>query len=54
MVNTILIFNLLMSNKSVSNNFRNEGFGIQISISDLLGVLVELATLFTQSIVIFT
>jgi hypothetical protein len=28
-VNTILIFNLHMTNKSVSNNYKSEGFGMQ-------------------------
>ncbi len=28
MVNTILTFNLHMTNKSVSDNYKSEGFGI--------------------------
>jgi hypothetical protein len=30
-VNTILIFDLQMINKSMSNNYKSEGFGMQIS-----------------------
>jgi hypothetical protein len=34
-VNTILIFNLQMTNKSMSNNYKSEGFGMQRSRDDL-------------------
>jgi hypothetical protein len=36
-VNTILIFDLHMINKSMSNNYRNEGFGMQRFEDDLSG-----------------
>jgi hypothetical protein len=35
-----------MINKSMSNNYINEGFGIQISEDDLLGVLAESTKVF--------
>ncbi len=41
MVNTILIFNLQMINKSVNNNYRSEGFGMQKSKDDLSWVSIE-------------
>ncbi len=41
MINTILIFDLHMTNKSLSNNCKNEGFGMQRSKDDLLRVLIE-------------
>jgi len=41
MVNTILIFDLHITNKSVSNNYKSEGFGIQRSKDDLLRVSIE-------------
>jgi hypothetical protein len=47
MVNTILVFDLHMTNKSVSNNYRSEGFGIQRSKDDLLGVSAESIKVFT-------
>jgi hypothetical protein len=47
MVNTILVFDLHMTNKSVSNNYISEGFGIQRSKDDLLGVSAESIKVFT-------
>jgi hypothetical protein len=43
-----------MTNKSMRNNYKNEGFGIQRSKDDLLRVLAELAKVFTQSLGVFT
>ncbi len=40
-IGTILIFNLQMIIKSMSNNYKSEGFGIQIFEDDLLGVSAE-------------
>jgi hypothetical protein len=51
-VNTILIFNLQMINKYVSNNYKSERFGMHIFEDDLSRVLVKLAQssgVFTQS-----
>ncbi len=48
-VNTILIFNLLMSNTFVSDNCKNEGFKVQRSKDDLLEILVESITIFVES-----
>jgi hypothetical protein len=47
MVNTILVFDLHMTNKFVSNNYKSEGFGIQRSKDDLLGVSAESIKVFT-------
>ncbi len=44
-VNIILIFDLQMTNKFVSNNFRSEGFGI--FEDDLLRVSITLTEVFT-------
>ncbi len=52
-INTIFIFGLQMTNKSTSNNYKNEAFGIQISKDDLLGVSIESAKIFTQSSWVF-
>jgi hypothetical protein len=48
MINTILIFDLHMTNNSLNNNFRSEGFGIQRSKDNLSRVSVELAEIFAQ------
>jgi hypothetical protein len=53
-VNTILIFDLQMINKSVNNNYRSEGFGMQRSKDDLSWVLAESIKIFTQSLGVFT
>ncbi len=45
-VNTILIFNLQMINKSMNNNCRNEGFGMQRCKDNLSRVLTKV---FAQS-----
>jgi hypothetical protein len=47
MVNTIWIFNLQMTNKCVSNNYKSEGFGMQRSKDDILGILTKSTTIFT-------
>jgi len=39
-----------MTNKSVSNKYKNEGFGMQKSKDDLLGVSNELAKIFAKSL----
>jgi hypothetical protein len=52
-VNTILIFNLQMTNKFVSNNYKSEGFGMQRSKDDMLKVSIALIEVFTQSLRIF-
>ncbi len=53
-VNTILIFDLQMTNKYVNNNCKNEGFGMQSSEDDLSRVSIKLAKVFTQSLGVFT
>jgi hypothetical protein len=40
-VKTILIFDLHMINKFVSNNYKSEGFGMHISEDDLSKILVK-------------
>jgi hypothetical protein len=35
-----------MTDKFVNNNCRNEGFGMQRSKDDMLGILVESTTIF--------
>ncbi len=52
-VNTILNFNLQMTNKSMSNDYKSEGFGMQISKDDLSWVSVESTKVFAQSSSIF-
>jgi len=42
-VNNILIFDLQMINKSMSNNYKNERFGMQKSEDDLSRVSAKLA-----------
>jgi hypothetical protein len=46
-VNTILIFNLHMTNKSVSNNYKSERFGMQRFEDDLSSILAESTKIFT-------
>ncbi len=46
MVNTILIFDLQMTDKSMNNNYRSEGLEMQRSKDDLSRVLVELTKIF--------
>jgi hypothetical protein len=46
-VNTILIFDLHMTNKSMSNNYGNEGFGMQRYEDDMSKVSIELVKIFT-------
>ncbi len=46
MVNIILIFDLQMTNKSMSNNCKSEGFGMHRFEDDLLGILTESTTIF--------
>ncbi len=46
MVNTILISDLQMINKFLSNNYNNEGFGMQRFEDDLSWVSVESIELF--------
>jgi hypothetical protein len=53
-VNTILIMELQMINKSMSNNCKSEGFGMQRFEDDLLGVSAELVEVFAQSSRVFT
>ncbi len=48
-MNTILIFDLQMNNKSMSNNYKSEGFGIQDFEDDLSWVPIESTIVFTQS-----
>jgi hypothetical protein len=43
-----------MINKSVSNKYKNEGFGMQKSKDDLLGVSNELVEIFAKSLGIFS
>ncbi len=52
-VNTILILQLQMTKKSLSNNYKNEGSRIQKFEVNLLGVLVELTKVFAQSSNVF-
>ncbi len=52
-VNTILIFNLQMINKFVSNNYKSEGFGMQKFEDDMSKVSIALVEVFTQSLGIF-
>ncbi len=52
-VNIISIFDLQMINKFVSNNYRSEGFGMQRSKDDLLGVSLELVIIYTQTSRVF-
>ncbi len=45
-INTILIFDLHMINKSMSNNYKNERFGMQKSKDDLSRVSTESTKVF--------
>jgi hypothetical protein len=52
-VNIIFILELHMTNKSMSNNYKNEGSRIQKSKVDLLGVLAKSIEIFAQSSIVF-
>jgi hypothetical protein len=45
-VNTILTFNLQMINKSMSNNYKSEQFGMQRFKDDLSWISAKSATIF--------
>ncbi len=45
-MNTMLIFDLNMNNKSMNNNYKSEGFGIKKSEDDMLGVLTASTIVF--------
>jgi hypothetical protein len=49
MVNTILILNLWMINKSTNNNYRSEAFGMQRSKDDLSWVSAKSTKVFAKS-----
>jgi hypothetical protein len=53
-VNIMLNFNLQKSNKSMNNNFKSEGFGIQRSEDDMSTILTKSTLVFTQFSSIFT
>ncbi len=53
-VNTILIFDLQMINKSMNNNYKSEKIGIQRFEDDMLKVLVESTKVFAKSSGVFT
>jgi hypothetical protein len=53
MVNIILILELHMTNESVNNNYKNNGFGMQRSEDELSKVSDELAKVFVQSSRVF-
>ncbi len=53
-VNIALISYLYMTNKSVSDNYSNEGFGMQKSENNLSGVLIKSTKIFAQSSKVFT
>ncbi len=46
-INIILIFSLEMTNKSMNNNCKSEGFGMQRFEDDLSWVLAESIEIFT-------
>ncbi len=46
-VNIMLIFYLEVTNKSMSNNCKSEGFGMQRAEDDQLGILAEYLEVFT-------
>jgi hypothetical protein len=52
-INIILILDLQMTNKSMNNNYKNEGFGIQRFEDDLLGESAESTKVFAQSSRVF-
>jgi hypothetical protein len=45
-VNILLILELQMTHKSLSNNHKSEGFGIKRSKADMIRVLVESTKVF--------
>jgi hypothetical protein len=53
-INTLLIVELHMINKSVNNNINNEGFGKQRFEDEILRLSIESIELFTQSLRVFT
>jgi hypothetical protein len=53
-VYTIFIFDLQMINKSMINNCRSEGFGMQKFEDDLSRVSIESTIVFAQSLRVFT
>jgi hypothetical protein len=53
-VNIILIVELHMTNESMNNNNRNEGFGKQRSKDELSRLSTESTEVFTQSSRVFT
>ncbi len=52
-INIILTFDLEMTNKSMSNNCKSEGFGMQRFEDGLSWISTKLATVFTQSSSVF-
>ncbi len=50
MVNIILIFDLQMTKKSMNNNCKGEGFGMQRSNDDLTQISAESTEVFAQSV----
>jgi hypothetical protein len=52
-VNIVLIVELHMTNESMSNNYRSEGFGKLKSNNEMLGVSIKSTKLFTQSSRVF-
>jgi hypothetical protein len=52
-INTILIFDLYMTNKSVSNNCKSKGFGMQSSNDDLSKVLTKSTIVYVQTLRFF-
>jgi hypothetical protein len=53
-VHKILILELHMTNEYVSDNYKNEGFGMRIFEDDMLGVLTKSIEIFAQSLRVFT
>jgi hypothetical protein len=53
-VNTILIFDLQMTNKFMNNTCKNEGFGMERFEDDMSKVFVESIKVFVQSLRGFT
>jgi hypothetical protein len=52
-VNTILILELQITSKSMSNNYKSEGSGIHKFEVDLLGILAKLIEVFVSSSNVF-
>jgi hypothetical protein len=52
-VNIILIVELHMTNESMSNNYRSEGFGKLRSDNEMFRVSIKSTKLFTQSSRVF-